>query len=82
MNIKRPVHSPSAKGPTENFTGIVRIDPLFEAPDPARARGASVTFEPALGQPGIAIRWPDLIVMSGLEVQSEVGRKKKFSLET
>jgi quercetin dioxygenase-like cupin family protein len=24
----------------------VRIDPLFEAPDPARVRGASVTFEP------------------------------------
>jgi quercetin dioxygenase-like cupin family protein len=24
----------------------VRIDPLFEAPEPARVRGASVTFEP------------------------------------
>lgn len=24
----------------------MRIDPLFEASDPARARGASVTFEP------------------------------------
>jgi hypothetical protein len=29
---------PSAKGPAECFTGNVRIDPLFEAPEPARAR--------------------------------------------
>ena len=27
-------------------TGAVRIDPLFQAPDPARAVGAGVTFEP------------------------------------
>jgi len=25
---------------------MVRIDPLFQAPDPARVAGASVTFEP------------------------------------
>ena len=29
---------PSAKGPSEWFTGTVRIDPLFEAHDPARQR--------------------------------------------
>jgi quercetin dioxygenase-like cupin family protein len=46
MNIKRSGSQPSGKGPTEWFTGIVRIDPLFEAIDPARAGGASVTFEP------------------------------------
>ena len=28
------------------FTGTVRIDPLFQAPAPARVIGASVTFEP------------------------------------
>src|SRR5207249_8539422 len=33
-------------GPAEYFTGTVRIDPLFDAPDPARVFGASVTFEP------------------------------------
>ena len=37
---------PSGKGPAEYFTGTVRIDPLFQAPDPARVAGASVTFEP------------------------------------
>src|SRR5438105_13335349 len=36
----------SGKGPEEYFTGTVRVDPLFETADPARARGASVTFEP------------------------------------
>ena len=46
MDIKRNGSQPSGKGPAEYFTGTVRIDPLFEAPDPARARGASVTFEP------------------------------------
>ena len=46
MDIKRSGSRPSGKGPAEYFTGNVRIDPLFEAPDPARARGASVTFEP------------------------------------
>lgn len=46
MEIKRVGSRPSSQGPTEWFTGSVRIDPLFEAHDPARAGGASVTFEP------------------------------------
>ena len=46
MDIKRSGSQPSAKGPAEYFTGTVRIDPLFQAPDPARAVGNSVTFEP------------------------------------
>ena len=46
MDIKRVGSRPSAQGPAEWFTGTVRIDPLFEAGDPARAVGASVTFEP------------------------------------
>jgi len=46
MNLRRCGSQPSIKGPAEYFTGNVRIDPLYEAPDPARARGATVTFEP------------------------------------
>jgi quercetin dioxygenase-like cupin family protein len=46
MEIKRSGSQPSGKGPAEWFTGTVRIDPLFSAPAPARAAGASVTFEP------------------------------------
>jgi len=46
MDIKRSGSQPSSKGPVEYFAGTVRIDPLFQANSPARARGASVTFEP------------------------------------
>src|SRR5215470_16976712 len=46
MEIKRSGSRPSNKGPADWFTGQVRIDPLYEAPAPARVRGASVTFEP------------------------------------
>ena len=46
MEIKRVGSQSSTKGPAEWFTGTVRIDPLFQARDPARAAGASVTFEP------------------------------------
>jgi quercetin dioxygenase-like cupin family protein len=46
MEIKRSCSQPSSKGPAEWFTGIARIDPLFEANEPARTGGASVTFEP------------------------------------
>src|SRR5262252_2735331 len=46
MDIKRNGTQPSGKGPAEWFTGTVRIDPLFKAPEPARVAGAMVTFEP------------------------------------
>jgi quercetin dioxygenase-like cupin family protein len=46
MDITRAGSQPSTKGPVEWFTGTVRIDPLFQAPPPARAAGAAVTFEP------------------------------------
>jgi quercetin dioxygenase-like cupin family protein len=46
MDIKQCGSQPSGKGPTEYFTGVVRVDPLFTAPQPARVGGASVTFEP------------------------------------
>ena len=46
MEIQRSGSQPSVRGPEPFFTGSVRIDPLFEAPEPARVRGASVTFEP------------------------------------
>jgi quercetin dioxygenase-like cupin family protein len=67
MEIKRNGSQPSGRGPAEYFTGSVRVDPLFQAPDPARASGASVTFEP-----GARTAWhthplgQTLIVMFGL----------------
>ena len=46
MEIKRVGSQGSGKGPTDWFTGTVRVDPLFQAPEPARVSGAHVTFEP------------------------------------
>ena len=67
MEIKRNGSRASGKGPTDWFTGAVRIDPLFQAPAPARVQGASVTFEP-----GARTAWhthplgQTLVVTSGL----------------
>jgi quercetin dioxygenase-like cupin family protein len=46
MEIKRSGSQASVKGPEDYFSGSVRIDPLFDASEPARVTGASVTFEP------------------------------------
>jgi quercetin dioxygenase-like cupin family protein len=76
MEIKRSGSEPSGKGPTEYFTGTVRVDPLFQAPNPARVSGANVTFEP-----GARTAWhthplgQTLIVTAGCgRVQREGGR--------
>jgi quercetin dioxygenase-like cupin family protein len=75
MDIKRGGSQPSRKGPAEYFSGTVRVDPLFTAPDPARVAGASVTFEP-----GARTAWhthplgQTLVVTAGAGwVQSEGG---------
>ncbi|TIQ19028.1 MAG: cupin domain-containing protein [Mesorhizobium sp.] len=73
MKITRVGSQPSGPGPADYFTGAVRIDPLFQAPEPARVGGASVTFEP-----GARTAWhthplgQTLIVTAGLgRVQRE-----------
>src|SRR5687768_17508100 len=47
MEITRSGSQSSTKGPVDWFTGMVRIDPLFAAKEPARAAGNVVTFEPS-----------------------------------
>ena len=54
MEIQRSGSQASTKGSDEYFTGTVRIDPLFQANEPARAIGASVTFEPAARTAGLS----------------------------
>lgn len=46
MEIRRAGSQLSGPGPAEYFTGRVRIDPLFNPPEPARLATALVTFEP------------------------------------
>lgn len=73
MDIIRAGSTPSARGPSDWFSGTVRIDPLFNPFDAARVQGAQVTFEP-----GARTAWhthprgQTLIVLSGLgRVQRE-----------
>jgi quercetin dioxygenase-like cupin family protein len=80
MEVKRVGSQASAKGPDEYFTRNVRIDPLFEAPNPARLLAASVTFEA-----GARTAWhthplgQTLIVTYGCGwVQSEGGPKHEI----
>src|SRR4051794_4140689 len=73
MEIKKSGSQPSAKGPAEWFTGTVRIDPLFDAPSPARANGASVTFEP-----GARTAWHTHPLGQTLIVMSGVGRAQRW----
>ena len=67
MEIKRIGTEPSVKGPSDWFTGTVRLDKLIEAPEPARVVAASVTFEP-----GARTNWhthplgQTLVVLSGV----------------
>ena len=75
MKIERAGSKASRPGPADWFTGTVRIDPLFQAEDPGRVGGASVTFEP-----GARTAWhthplgQTLLITSGLgRVQVEGG---------
>ena len=56
MDIKRSGSQPSGKGPAEWFTGTVRIDPLFQAADPARAPAPASPSSPARARPGTPTR--------------------------
>jgi quercetin dioxygenase-like cupin family protein len=73
MEIKRAGSQPSAKGRSDWFTGVVRIDPLFQAPDPALVSGASVTFEPAA-----RTAWHTHPLGQTLIVTSGVGRVQRW----
>lgn len=73
MDIQRIGSKPSAKGAAEYFTGAVRIDPLLEAPAPARLRGASVTFEP-----GARTAWHTHPLGQTLIVSAGCGRAQRW----
>ena len=73
MDIKRGGSQPSGRGPAEWFTGAVGVDPLFQAPDPARVVGASVTFEP-----GARTAWHTHPLGQTLIVTAGCGRAQRW----
>jgi quercetin dioxygenase-like cupin family protein len=74
MEIKRAGSQASSKGPAEWFSGTVRIDPLFQAPEPALVQGASVTFEP-----GARTAWHTHPLGQTLIVTAGCGRAQKWA---
>ena len=72
MDIKRIGSQPSSKGPTDWFTGTVRMDPLFKPSPPARAAGTSVTFEP-----GARTAWHTHPLGQTLIITAGVGRAQR-----
>lgn len=73
MDITRAGSQASTKGSAEYFTGTVRVDPLFQAPTPARAAGATVTFEP-----GARTAWHTHPLGQTLLVTSGFGRVQRW----
>jgi quercetin dioxygenase-like cupin family protein len=73
MQIKRSGSQPSQKGPDAWFTGTVRIDPLHNAPEPARVGMAQVTFEP-----GARTAWHTHPLGQTLIVTSGLGRVQRW----
>lgn len=72
MEIKRAGSQSSNKGSADWFTGTVRIEPLFQAPAPARVAGASVSFEP-----GARTAWHTHPLGQTLIVTAGVGRAQR-----
>jgi quercetin dioxygenase-like cupin family protein len=73
MEIRKNGSQASVKGPQDWFTGTVRIDPLFQAPAPARGQGASVTFEP-----GARTAWHTHPLGQTLVVTAGCGRVQRW----
>lgn len=72
MEITRAGSHDSVKGPADWFTGTVRIDPIFQSPEAARAAGASVTFEP-----GARTAWHTHPLGQTLLITSGAGRVQR-----
>lgn len=73
MEITRNGSQLSIQGPSEWFTGTVRIDPLFlKVNAPSRVTGASVTFEP-----GARTAWHSHPLGQTLIVTSGYGRVQR-----
>jgi 4-carboxymuconolactone decarboxylase len=73
IRIMRNGSQPSRQGPAENFTGSVRVDPLFQASAPARTSGSLVTFEP-----GARTAWHTHPLGQTLIVTAGTGRVQRW----
>ena len=73
ISITRSGTQTSRAGPSENFTGKVKVDPLFQTKPPARGGGSYVTFEP-----GARSAWHTHPLGQTLVVTTGVGRVQQW----
>ncbi|MGB3044661.1 MAG: cupin domain-containing protein [Xanthobacteraceae bacterium] len=73
MDIHRNGSRPTRRGPADYFTGTVWMDPIVNAPAPARVAAARVAFEP-----GARTAWHTHPLGQTLYVVSGVGRVQKL----
>ncbi|HUD33745.1 MAG TPA: cupin domain-containing protein [Variovorax sp.] len=74
LQIARNGSQPSVKGPATNFSGTVRVDPLFPKPNsPTRATWSYVTFEP-----GARTAWHTHPLGQTLVVTAGAGRVQRW----
>jgi len=69
MEIRSPAEIATRRGPADNFTGTVWLDPILEAPEPAKVRSYRVSFEP-----GARTAWHTHPKGQTLHVLTGVGR--------
>ncbi len=69
MDIHTAIDRPTRKAPADYFTGTVWVDPIIEAPEPARVRALRVSFEP-----GARTAWHTHPLGQTLHVLSGIGR--------
>jgi 4-carboxymuconolactone decarboxylase len=73
LEISRSGSRAPTQGPAENFTGSVRVDPLFQATEPGRTSGAYVTFSP-----GARSAWHTHPLGQTLVVTAGAGRVQRW----
>lgn len=73
MTIAHAGSQASSKGPGQNFTGSVRVDPLFASHPPSASSGAYVSFEP-----GARSAWHTHPAGQVLIVTAGVGRVQRW----
>lgn len=76
MEIRRCGSAPSRQAEAEYFAGSVRLDPLAQAPAPARVVALSVTFEP-----GARTHWHSHPLGQTLIVTAGLGRAQVWGGE-
>ena len=74
VKVTRIGSQPSAAGPAEYFTGVVRIDSPFKGSEPARVGGATVTFAP-----GARTAWHTHPLGQTLIVTAGAGRVQQWN---